>query len=52
MTPQAFKEAALPFLGEHSLSEDKLDMVCPEHDNIIYYYQDSSDYFRQFESVN
>ena len=33
-------------------AEDKLDMVCPEHDNIIYYYQDSSDYFRQFESVN
>lgn len=27
MTPKAFKEAALPFLGEHSLSEDKLDMV-------------------------
>ncbi len=33
-------------------AEDKLGMVSPEHENIIYYYQDSSDYFRQFESVN
>ena len=27
MTPDAFREAALPFLGEHSLSDEKLDKV-------------------------
>ncbi len=35
-----------------SYAEDKLDMVYPEHDNVIYYHQDSSDYFRQHESVD
>lgn len=33
-------------------AEDKLDMVYPDHDNVIYYHQDSSDYFRQYESVD
>lgn len=33
-------------------AEEKLNMVYPEHDHIIYYYQDSSDYFRQYESVD
>ncbi len=33
-------------------AQKELNMVYPEHDHIIYYYQDSSDYFRQYESVD
>lgn len=33
-------------------AESHLDMVFPDHDDILYYYQDSSDYFRQYESVD
>ena len=33
-------------------AEDELGMVYPDHEDVIYYYQDSSDYFRQYESVD
>ena len=33
-------------------AEENLDMIFPTHDDIIYYYQDSSDYFRLYESVD
>lgn len=32
-------------------AEKKLKLTVPDHSSIIYYNQDSSDYFRQYESV-
>ncbi|MDO4977202.1 MAG: septum formation initiator family protein [Eubacteriales bacterium] len=33
-------------------AEKNLHMIYPDRDNVIYYHQDSSDYFRQYESVD